>query len=242
MYNDNQAPIFTPNEAPIPLSPMSVQKPRLNFSFKNLSKNTKIILISVASLLVLGLIILAVVLIGNAKKSATLEISVAPASATIKINGKPMQNGKYRVEPGFYEAEISADGFDSYSGKIELKKGGVNGFLVVLFPTDEASNYYDTHPEDDALAEYTANRAIVVAEQNSHTDPIWQHTPYHSEDGTFMIDPTLSEDGTLVVQLTLSSCFTPRQDEAKQKIENWFAERSLSLENYEYFYIIPSCN
>ena len=241
MYN-NQPPIFTPEGTPIPLSPMSVQKPRFSFNFKNLSKNTKIVLISIASLLVLGLIILAIVLIGNGKKSATLEISVAPASATIKINGSAMKNGTYRVEPGFYEAEITADGFDSYSGKIELKKGDDNGFLVVLFPTDEASDYYDTHPDDDALAGYTANRAIVVAERNSHTDPIWQFTPYHSEDGTFMIDPTLAEDGTLVVQLTLNSCFTSRQDEAKSAIENWFKENSLSLENYDYFYIVPSCN
>ena len=153
-----------------------------------------------------------------------------------------MKNGSYRVEPGFYEAEISADGFNSYSDKIELKKGDTNGFLIVLFPTDEADDYYASHPEDDALAEYTANRAIVISEKNTHTDPIWNHTPFHSEDGTFMIDPSITEEGDLVVQITLNSCFESRQTEAKSAIENWFKERSLSLDSYDYFYIIPTCN
>ncbi len=236
---NNFQPIFTPeNHSEIPLAP--IKKP--GFSLKNLTKNTKIILISIASLFAVGLIALVVILILNSRKTATLEISVAPASATIKINGNSMRNGQYHVEPGSYEAEITADGFEPYSGKIELNAGDTNGFFIVLFPTDETSDYYDAHPEDDALAEYTTNRAIFLAEEATHTDPIWQFTPYHSEDNTFMIDPTITEEGNLVVQLTLTSCFPTRQDEAKKSIEDWFTKNSLSLDSYDYFYVIPTCN
>jgi len=80
--------------------------------------------------LVLGLVIFFGIFLGikffNFNKSTLIEISVVPDEAEIKLDGKRQAIGKLltgNIQPGIYELEASKKGFETYTEKIEIRKG-----------------------------------------------------------------------------------------------------------------------
>ena len=115
-------------------------------------KNKKKIIIGVA--LVLVLIIGAVIYyaVWNGIYSATMNIMVAPSIAKVKVDGR--EHGvmeEFRVKPGEYTAEISAEGFVTKSVTVTATAGETANIFEYLEPVEGNENWYAEHGEDGAM-------------------------------------------------------------------------------------------
>lgn len=80
----------------------------------------------------------------NSNPSATiLNISVAPVTATIKLDGDETRNGSYRLEAGIHHIEASADGFEKKSFDIEVKANQTNSVAFYLLNKELGLKYYE---------------------------------------------------------------------------------------------------
>lgn len=94
--------------------------------------------------------------------SATLLVNVAPYTATVKVGENIFEaSGEYKMMPGEYDVEISADGFTKKTGKVNLVADETTDLFVYLTSnSSETADWYETHAED----------ALIVGEiQNLET-------------------------------------------------------------------------
>lgn len=66
------------------------------------------------------------------KNKGILQLSVAPSTARISINGKQVDGKTFELSPGRYSLEISADKYDSFKEEVEIVLGNVIRKEVVL--------------------------------------------------------------------------------------------------------------
>ena len=115
----------------------------------------------VMSLVILGDIIIAIALlitfIVSGSKTATLDILVAPSSATISINGREYKNGTYKFKPGNYTATISKDNFKTKNIDLELTSGHTTKLYTYLLTSDGNLEYYEGNKEDLNILEQTSD-------------------------------------------------------------------------------------
>lgn len=115
----------------------------------DLKKRRLITLTTIISAIAL-IAIITVFLILDGKKSATVNILVAPSQATVKINGKTYKSRQtIKVEPGTKSVTLQADGFISQQFDLETTKNNITYLYVILQPTAENANWYDDHPEEN---------------------------------------------------------------------------------------------
>ena len=82
---------------------------------------------------------------------ATLDLLVAPTSATVKINDKEYQNGQHKLSAGTYEVKISKEAFKTKTFKINLKAGETTNLHTYLDQTDGKDTWYLNHNDDDLI-------------------------------------------------------------------------------------------
>lgn len=149
------------------------------------------------------LVIAAIILfIQDTKRTATLEITVAPSFAKVEIDGKTYKtSGVERLEPGHYSVKVSADDFTPKETEIDLTNGETTQLMLALMPTDGSMQWYIDHPSEmmilntigDAEALKTANNyhelypiskalPIIVVEVDKTT---YAWTEYRIDGGTF---------------------------------------------------------
>lgn len=78
----------------------------------------------------------------SSPRQTILDINVAPVIADIKIDGNASRNGSHVVEPGIHSIEISAEGFESKSFEVEVKKNETNSVAEYLVNKNEGLDYY----------------------------------------------------------------------------------------------------
>lgn len=150
-------------------------------------------------ILVIGAIIL---FIQDTKRTATLDITIAPSFAKVEIGNKTYKTkGVERLEPGHYSVKVSADGFTSQETTIDLTGGETTKLLLYLIPADGSMEWYRNHPDEmmildtigDAEAAQTAadyhdkypiskDLPIIVVEVDKTT---YAWTEYRIDGGTF---------------------------------------------------------
>lgn len=110
------------------------------------------------AILVVGILV-AVAIIGvsiwniiwNNINSATISVMVTPSIAKVKIDGREYESMKeYRIQPGTYSVEVSAEGFVSKTEEFVVPENEVTNVFMYLLPTEENKDWYNEHP-DDAL-------------------------------------------------------------------------------------------
>lgn len=117
---------------------------------KELVKRKRIFSLAVVGFVILT--VLAVVLwLVDARRSAKLDILVAPSMAVVKINGSVYEDGEHRFEPGTVSAEVLADGFTAQTFEIELRAGETASLYTYLVPADGSMQWYAENPEEDLL-------------------------------------------------------------------------------------------
>lgn len=108
-------------------------------------------LVSVLILMnIIAVVVVIVVIVVNSMKTATVNIEVAPAEATIELNGTKYTNLKsHDVLPGNYHVRISMEGMQTKEYDFDLEKDGFVRVRTYLLDNAGTFDYYLTHPDDE---------------------------------------------------------------------------------------------
>lgn len=131
--------------------------------------------------------------------SATLDVMVAPSIATVKVGDNVFAtSGEFKMMPGEYSVEISAEGFETKIGKITLKADETSSLNLYLNSNDDTTaDWYETHA-GDALVVGEIQNAKMLEEVNAllEKEPALRNLPmtveYYSNDYSEHTKYTLS--------------------------------------------------
>ena len=121
--------------------------------------------------------------------SATLLVNVAPYTATVKVGESVYEvSGEYKMMPGEYAVEVSAEGFETKTGKITLNADETSDLFLYLEPnTEETVNWYETHAEDALIVGEIQNlETLKAVNALLEKEPVLKDLPvtveYYSDD------------------------------------------------------------
>lgn len=103
------------------------------------------------ALLIFLLVLIITAIARQLQRTATLEILVTPASATITINNQVYRNGTVQLEPGNYAAVISKDNFVPQTITLDLQPHTTTKLYAYLEQSDGSYSWYLDHPDDSLL-------------------------------------------------------------------------------------------
>lgn len=93
-------------------------------------------------------IIFIVPIVREKQKPTILEISIAPTTAKIEIDGKTYNNGTYAFEPGSYSAHITQDGFEEKDVSFDIIEQGRNLLTAYIINKNEGLPYFERDAAD----------------------------------------------------------------------------------------------
>ena len=122
-------------------------------------------------------------IIWNSIYSAKVNIMVAPYIAKVKIGDNEYDvSGEYKIKPGEYNVEISADGFEPLSLSITAIKGETVAVREYLNPLEENKNWYIEHEGDGLVAgEIAYIKADEANRKLAEENPIMNDLPVEVE-------------------------------------------------------------
>ena len=201
-----------------------------------MSKKSKLITIIVAAIL----LILTISLVGifvNSKKTATLEILVAPASSEIKIGNSTYKNGTHSFIPGTYPVEIKKDGFDTYAGEITIKEGEGNHLYHYLNQSDGSLTWYLNHKNDSMILNSIGDReAEIEASNYAKKDPILKITPYYDENNNHFQLVAEEKDGAIKVTANLNTCTDDLKAKYITEVQKHLEKQGINPADYDITY------
>lgn len=120
--------------------------PNTTYSEETYTRNRKFLLLfSIVAIIVIAISAIVLTII-NSQKSATIQIIVAPTTATVKIDGHQFKTeDTVHYYPGNFTAEISATGFTSQTLDLELVADQEAHLYIALEPTADNADYYEQH-------------------------------------------------------------------------------------------------
>ena len=192
------------------------------------------------AILIVLIILVASGLFFATRKSATLEILVAPTSARIVINDKDYQNGTYKFEPGNMVATISKAGFTTKTVNFVLNEHQVTKLYVYLLEEGGGYDWYLEHAEDakilskigDTEADYKSEQyrkkypvSTVLPIVYANYDKEWNYTEYRIDGGQF--DGCKTDFCIKITDVTGGN-----YENAIEQIEN----KGYSLDDYQILY------
>ncbi len=111
--------------------------------------------------------------------SAVVNIRVTPTIAKVKIGDRVFEPmGTYKIQPGEYLVEVSADGFETKTGSLVAAENESVDIQMFLEPTEENTHWYDEHPEDALiLGEVKNYYAMKAVQELVANNPILSQLP-----------------------------------------------------------------
>ena len=204
-------------------------------------KNKKIIMI-VGGIVAFVLLAIGVYsIIWNNIYSAKINMIVAPSIARVKVGDDYYSaQGEYNIKPGEYAVEVSADGFITKTGNLVAVSGETVNIAIYLEPTDENSDWYNTHSADALImGEIKNNETVRALQELGEEYPILNILPYEAEyfteDYSAKIKYTVSyktnaEDNSFVITIT------DYMGGAKEIAYKWLEENGVNAEEYNIEY------
>ena len=199
---------------------------------------------------IIGLILLAfgIYFVININKTATVEILVSPIDATVKIGQNTFSTKQtIRVEPGTYDISITRDGFYSYTGQIEAKKGKTSYVLECLSRVPESTinyNYDEYNKRCLNISDMEVDLEYAdYLEKN--TDKIYSLTPSGSYSDGYKIytknktDENEAENEKITIIIYLYTCAdekSAKYQTYKQNALNKLKAFDINLDNYNIEY------
>lgn len=185
------------------------------------------------------LTIIAISIVGiflNSRKTATLEITVAPASAEILINGKSYRNGSYQLEPGTYPVKISKENFETYEGEISLTAGETTELKKYLLEVGGGTDWYLDHNSDMMIMNSIGDsEADAEADNYSKKDPIFSITPYYDEKNNHFSISAIDKKTAgekITIKINANACVEPLITQYSAEAETYLKNQGITLENY----------
>lgn len=132
------------------------------------------------------------------KDTTEIEIRVAPSSATILIDGKTYQNGKFRISTGSHSVEIKKDGFTTKNFTFDTSSS--DKLYSYILEEDGGYSWYLNHKEDALLltsigdyeskleaANYNSKYPIMASLPviYANYDDNYHYTEYRIDGGSF---------------------------------------------------------
>ena len=164
---------------------------------KSFIKNHPVLIIVFTFLIIAtGVLFIIALSINN---TSEIEIRVAPSSATILIDGKQYQNGKFRISSGEHNIKITKDGFNTKDFTINTNT--TDKIYTYLLESNGGYNWYLTHQEDALLLTsigdyeskftsetYNAKHAIIAKLPviYANYDKEYNYTEYRIDGGSFV--------------------------------------------------------
>ena len=124
------------------------------------SKWVKLVLIFDVLLI---LVVIGVAIFQNTK-SAMIDVSIVPSTAVAKIGGHTYNNhSAYRIHPGKYTVEISAEGFVPQTMEISPERDAITRISAYLSPTDDNKNAYAKNGDASMLEQVDSEEAARIS-------------------------------------------------------------------------------
>ncbi|MBQ3464616.1 PEGA domain-containing protein [Candidatus Saccharibacteria bacterium] len=208
----------------------------------SLFKHKKKIIIAGVVLLVVIIGISIFSLVRSKIYSATLNIRVTPISAEVKIGDKNYKTtGTYKVKPGNYDVEVSAEGFITKTDTIEINEDETIDFQVFLLPTEENADWYDEHPDDSLiLGEIKYSLTLEALEKLQEENPILNELPmnidYFTSDGAKRVNYSISyklEENNTKFHIVITDYSGGNYNDAITRLE----KRGVAKDQYEIEYV-----
>ena len=170
-----------------------------------LVKHKKVVAVGGILALILIIAVSVYFIVDDMAKTAKVKIIVAPSIATVKIDGSSYgAYGEFRIRPGEYTVEISAEGFKAKTGGLKAVEDEVTDIKVYLEPEDWNENYYAENPmEATILGDIKAAENFAKLEALKKDYPILEKLPldidYYTKNYAkrvkYTITYVLNEDG-----------------------------------------------
>ncbi|MBR3256087.1 hypothetical protein IKG10_00205 [Candidatus Saccharibacteria bacterium] len=112
------------------------------------------------------IVIIVIIAIDNAQKTATLMINLAPADAKVSLGGQDYMSGAYQIKPGEYSITISRDGLTPKEFTINVEGDSVTN-LVTFLSNNGNLDYYTLKGNYGSF--YTLSQ-IAAVDNNITTD------------------------------------------------------------------------
>ena len=122
----------------------------------------------VFAVLIIGAVV-AIPLIIDSQKSATLNLFIVPTDAKITVDGKEFKNGNYRLNPGSVTVSIEKDGFESKSLSVNLEPNKTTLVYLPLFCADSSLTCYLDDKENLEILPYVASYSDRASEVQEFT-------------------------------------------------------------------------
>ncbi|MDB5167002.1 MAG: hypothetical protein JWN26_147 [Candidatus Saccharibacteria bacterium] len=127
----------------------------------------------------------------NNTYNATISLSYAPVSAAATMDGKPINAGDTKVEPGSYTIVVKKSGFTDNTSTVVAKKDQSTPVIIALTPNSPSTaSWYSNNPQDQKINEAIgAKNAASSAVELQDTFPVANVLPltgpsYQADYGT----------------------------------------------------------
>lgn len=132
------------------------------------------------------------------KDTSEIELRIAPSSATVTIDGKPYENGTFRISTGVHTIKIEKSGFTTKEYTFDTTK--TDKIYDYLLENDGGYTWYLNHKEDALLltsigdylttlesTKYTSEYPVstVLPIIYAHYDEDYNYTEYRIDGGSF---------------------------------------------------------
>lgn len=143
-----------------------------------------------AGLVLLAGAVLALTLRGSSQSPTLLSVLVAPAGATVKLDGKGIRAGDIKVAAGQHKLSAEKNGFASQTKDFTATAHQTTFAGLILAPSSAATaNWYQNHPKDAELAQKVSNQLFDQAGKSAvSANPLLNKLPYIGAGEHFQID------------------------------------------------------
>jgi len=138
--------------------------------------------------------------------TAMVNIEATPLSSSVTIDGHHANQGITKISPGTIVVTVSLPGFSNFTTKVKIAAGETKYIGVVLQSnTSDTSNWFEQHPEDQAIAEKIASKQFDATSQKQiKAEPFLKELPFTAAGFEFKIDygtpPANSDKSTIFIQ------------------------------------------
>lgn len=114
------------------------------------------------------IVVMVVMGINKATRTATVDILTVPSTAKVRIDGGEYGNGAYMVHPGDYEVMVEAEGFATKTVSVSARADEISKIWVYLVP-EEGFEWYalrDNYGEFEELAKMVDVSRNITTDQD----------------------------------------------------------------------------
>lgn len=170
----------------------------------------------------------------NRNKTAVFTLEYAPKSASALVGGAKIGQGIQKIIPGTYEVVVSKKGFKTKKVTVKAIKGDVENYIGIVLESDspDTKNWFETHPEDQKLAEKISSRNYDADSEKAAKIPILADLPFVGPGEYFRIDFNgLTDKGQASISITFVD------EESKDEALQWMETQGYKASDYDIAFV-----